>query len=746
MVPAVIHLSGFAGSQLVGLSTWAWTEGRATLRNAFWLNNFWGWSYPEYFPYAAAYNGLLLRVAEFAMPAIAFASLAIGVSVSSGVRAFLHDNGLRLAVAASSVALVVIFISTGTNPPGNVVFSHLLNLPYGWLLREPGRFLLLVALAYAVLSGALVRALINTQSVLQFARSRRVSLGLFSVGLVPALLAASICVGFPLYTGAVVPDSRPHLPPVHVAVPAYWTSMARYVDGLPVQGAVLVMPPDDFYQMPYTWGYYGTDNFVVDLFHRHVVIPNGQGYLPASSQLLDAVDLTAQSILHGDWREAEALVRALNAPLILVRRDIDTSIPTRSITSPRDLAAALDLAPNFVRQRQIGSLDLYALVGGTRDLVLGTNFATVNTPTPDLRLLSMLPTEQALVTSESQPGVSNVVQAPPVELWDASGGALVWSPKTPPGWNYRIVDLDSTKVIPLDRPGAVSAAPSPMRVEYQPDATNVVRVSLPAQTVISSGNFSNPQWGPVTDCSAFNPGQARTGAKVIADGAPGGGPALELSASAGTACTSSVSKAWKKGPVVVSLMTHVIQGASPRICLREITEDASGTVKNARCLQLPAIPDQAGWATYRASVTPDKQATKIVLYLYADGGGSANRTVVEYANLQVLEVPALPAIALLSVPAERQTPAVQLALVHSSFSTMWQPSVGGRHVLVDGMLNGWLVSPGVQKFSASYAPDAAFRATPWISLVGSLVALLLAVLPAAVRFGRRYLSLRSKRL
>ena len=70
--------------------------------------------------------------------------------------------------------------------------------------------------------------------------------------------------------------------------------MARFVDAAPLSGAVLVLPPDDFYQMPYRWGYYGTDSFIPDLMNRPVLVPSGQGYSPASVQLLRAVDLTTQ--------------------------------------------------------------------------------------------------------------------------------------------------------------------------------------------------------------------------------------------------------------------------------------------------------------------------------------------------------------------------------------------------------------------------------------------------------------------
>ena len=57
----------------------------------------------------------------------------------------------RLGIAASATALFLVLLSTGTRLPGVLVFASLYQLPLGWLLREPGRFLILAGLAYSVL-------------------------------------------------------------------------------------------------------------------------------------------------------------------------------------------------------------------------------------------------------------------------------------------------------------------------------------------------------------------------------------------------------------------------------------------------------------------------------------------------------------------------------------------------------------------------------------------------------------------
>jgi arabinofuranan 3-O-arabinosyltransferase len=743
-VPAFLHLSSGIPSAFTAVSAWTWTEGRATIRNALWLNTHWGWNFTEYFPYGGSYSVLPLSLLRFALPAIAFSSLCL-TQIADREHRFLRDRQLRLAVAASTVAVLVIVFSTGTNPPGDTIFMPLYNLPFGWLLREPGRFLMLVALAYAVLTAILVDALLYKLSMSDLLSERWPQLAASRFAIAPLSLGTAMLLGFPLYTGGFVPDTRPTLATwavsarqTHVQMPAYWTEMARFADGLPVQGAVLVMPPDDWYEMPYTW-YYGTDAFIVQLFKRRVLVPNTQTYTPASSGLIGAVDLTAQSILHKDWGQAETLVTVLNAPLVLVREDIQAPFPNHSIPLPHALAEALNASPNFVLVRKIGSLDLFALRSTLSETEVGTPFRTINTRTPDLRLLPLLPPNTALVSGESRAGVPKVLQAPQLEGWQAQGDTVVWRPPAPAGWTYRIGDLESRTVVPLDRAGTFVVGTSKARIDYSPDAvSNRVTVSVIGRTSISNGDFAKGIWGPLGDCHDVARAQAKPNltATIIGNAAPGGLPVLQLSANLDTACEAQKLD-WHGNPLLLSLMIHPLQGSAPRLCL---WEDGPG-----RCAPIQALPDRPGWSAYRAAVTPEAGTTAITLYLYADGGPSGSRTVNEYADVRVVEVPALPSLALLADPEPTAASPLQLAVIHSSFSSNWQGPVKSEHVLVDGMLNGWLVPTGSHGFTASYMPTTAIRVAEWISIAGWLLIILLLtwtwVGPVAGRqLGRRFLT------
>jgi len=211
--------------------------------------------------------------------------------------------------------------------------------------------------------------------------------------------------------------------------------------------------------------------------------------------------LTGQSILRRDWREAEALVAVLNAPLILVRRDIEAPYANHSILPPNDLAEALDAAPNFVVLRKNGPLELFALRDTLAESEVTSNFLMINTQTPDLRLLALLPPNTALVSGEARAGVASVVQAPPLELWQAQGNTMVWHPPAPSGSAYRIAELDSKTVVPLDRARTFIEPSSKARVVYALDAAqNTLTVSETGRTAISDGDFARGLWGPVGDC------------------------------------------------------------------------------------------------------------------------------------------------------------------------------------------------------------------------------------------------------
>jgi len=763
IVPAVLHLSIFVSGPLANVDSWSWTQTRATLRNGLWLNNTWGWSHLEYYPYAPAYEQFPASIARFVLPALAFTPLITGTIDRQDTATTQRVRFLRLIVAASAISLFVILLSTGTNPPGNTLFNALYSLPYGWILREPGRFLMLASLCYAVLAGAAVGRLIdarwvnevrwqarNAASWLRLAviatriarpglRARmsairlagpalRVFKPLVNAAMPATVLAVVLVLGFPMYTGAVVPDQRPLLPSAHVRMPAYWSEMASYVDSLSVDGGLLIMPPDDYYAMPYSWGYYGADSFVVDMFRRPVLVPNVQGgYVPTSQQLMDAVNLTAKSIVARNWHLAAALTSALNTPLILVRGDIQAPYPGRMILPPDEIAGALRESPAFDLVTSIGPLELFE---SRSPMTVGTNkFATVDASEPDLRLLAALPTGTALVSADAIDGVPAVLQVPPVDQWHSTGQTLNWESTARDDYRHKLADLTTGSELMLDKPKSSISDLAKARVQYEPSPLgDAIRVSLATRPALTNGDFTAGPWGPVANCNAVsaNANESKLEAQVLSHAGPDGLPAMQLSAARDSACQSRVLR-WHGGPLVIDMMVNRVQGNEPRICLWETGPQ--------ECAPLPNVSTSGSWSHYRTSVTPDVGTTSLILFLYADGNASGGvTTIIQYANVQAMEVPSLPAFALISEPRSSNPAPLDLFVAASSFSSAWDGNGpdASKHVLVDGMMNGWLVRPDFAPLVPTYTPARFFYGSLWISLLGAFAVLLYVLLVTVV--------------
>ncbi len=669
IVPAQLAVASVAAGNLSALSSWAFTESRSTLTNGLWLNTTWGWSFSEYYPYAADFGHFPLDLIPALIPLIAFSGLALR-RVSNN----LGQGIWRLRGFLAVGALGVIFLSTGTRPPGNLLFDPLYHLPYGWLLQEPVRFLIVAALGFALLGGLLVEQIQRVVTIRLVAVGRlfgkRGEWRLSSSALVAVAMVIVALVGsFPLWTGAVVPGPRQGFPSSHVKVPTYWNGTANYLNSSSSpSGSLLVLPPDDFYQMPYTW-YYGNDGFIMNLLSRHVVVPSGQGYDTASAELLNAVQLEAAALLDHDWSEAGRLLTAIGTPIVLVRGDIEAHFPGRSIVSPAAIAAGLAKDPEMKFIRRDGPLSLYELRASYRQS--STNFATVKTATPDLGELTLVPQRTVLVTSKPQVGHMALFQFPPVASWQLSPTSLSTQLAVPSGWTYSVKSIDSK-------------LPSGAKVLGHGKTTGdqeIVRIQLPvSHSLISDGDFSAGTWGSVENCDEALPVTPPEilRATTIAHAGPGGAPALELTATVDSACETR-NLSWNGGPILLRLWARSLTGSSPRLC---VWEEPIG-----RCAVLPALPTGPGWHRYTSIVHPDAGTKKITLFLYADSTRVGQSSIEQYAGIIARSLSSMPKVVLVGTPTMGFAPG-RIVTFGTGYSSQWIGPSGSIHVVVDGMRNG----------------------------------------------------------
>lgn len=714
-VPMLIQ-SGTVAGPLTHTSSWAWTEGRATLANGLWLNTTWGWSYPAYYPYAPYYSTFPLEVVKYFLPAMAFA--AVPISFARSGRTPLR----RLAVAAASVAALLIFVGTGTRPPGNVVFQPVYHLPYGWLLREPGRFLMGAALAYSVLLGISAERLasIVTHHHLHLRSPRhpwsalRGSAPAWTLGAVGMIVL--IAPAYPLAFGQLTSKGT------KVALPRYWDQMASYINHSPVQGSVLVLPSDDFYQMPYKWGYYGNDGFITQLLSRSVIDPAGQGYEATAAQLLTSVQVISADLAGGDWSGAQPILNALDTRMVLVRGDVLSSFPGRNIDSPVAINLGLRRDPRATLAHRDGPLSLYLITAPQSGPII-----TVNSARPDLNVLSFLPSGTRLISSHPEPGMPELVQPPPLTSWHLNGNSLSTRISIRPAKRYRVLAIPPWSAESPSHLQRKVTGSGPWRLEVHGLTSAILSARLGANQV-TDGSFQSGLWQPaVGNCNAVAGQSAPSlSAELIPGLAPGGRPAMRLHAATGSACEATPVR-HGRGTLLLSALIDDRKGAPANLCLWEQGLNRCATLTSP-------MPQGRGWKHYETEVTIDPGTRALTLFVYAAAPESRGySTTIYYADISIHQTPPYPVIVtrLTGVYPKRV-----LRVVPVGFGSYWT-GPGGDHVRVDGLLDGWLGTRTEIRGSLRYRYEMAFRGSQYASLAAAGASIVLGMWLWGTRVLRR---------
>jgi hypothetical protein len=526
--------------------------------------------------------------------------------------------------------------------------------------------------------------------------------------------AVMIIPGFPLLSGAIVRGPIDGFPSSHVSLPGYWAATARYLNTQASPGSLLVLPPDDFYQMPYRW-YYGNDGFISNLLTRHVVDPSGQGYSPASAELLKTTQQIASSLLAHDWLLANRLLDAVGTSEILLRGDIEANFPGRDIISPATLATALSHDPGVSLVYHDGPLRVFRLRQASGEFVTASHVVTVDSVAPDLRALALFAKPMTLVSGPPRAGYPTMLQAQPVSQWVLDRSTLSTVIHGRSGWQYRFAEL-----APITSRSVVALPPSrrapPPFVERRVASAHGVSVIVSLQlgrNLLRDGGFAHGLWRPVGNCD-YVPGTtslAHIRAVVEPHAGPRGAPALRLSANADAACESQT-LTWRRGPVLVSVWTRNVSGASPSMCLWEAPLD--------HCKAILPFSSGSGWIHYQKVVVPDSGTSSLSLILYADGNA-----VEEYGGIGMFVLPTQDVPVILGYPTTRPASGSELLASPESCAPGWRGQTGAIKVCVDGMRNGWLGTGPMALDSVRYLSAGVDTASRVASLAVAGVALLL---------------------
>jgi len=323
----------------VNVTAWAWTHARASFLNLFWLNGGWSWL-PEYVPYIDLYSNSILIVLTF----VPFLIAAMALLFKTNKTCF--NTYLMLII------LVFLFLAKGLHEP----LSQLNLLLYTYIpgmvmFREPvSKFTMAIMPFLALLIGYAVDCITNI-------KMSGVKLTKFIKPLTAIFIITTFIVAvYPLVINPIETKTQQLPFSSYVKIPDYWYEAINWLNSQPGDYKILITPPDDFYQMPYTWGYYGIE-FFIGLIQKPVLLPDfGYKINPETSVTLQYLYNT---IKYNKTAEFKTFLDVLNIKYILQRNDIQYNFTGRSIIPPNEMQTFLTLQPYIRLVKKFGQLDIY---------------------------------------------------------------------------------------------------------------------------------------------------------------------------------------------------------------------------------------------------------------------------------------------------------------------------------------------------------------------------------------------------
>lgn len=614
---------------------WSWSHARASLANVSTLNAHWGWTRPEYFPYAAAMDGSPWSLTRWLLP----------VGAAAGA-VFAPPGRRRAAALLAGLVVVLIFLGKGLHAPLAGVNAWLYaHVPGLWLLRDPmSKVGLILVLAYAVLIALGVDRVLGARG-----RARRAGLA------AGAILATGIVVAvWPLFTGAVLAGDRAPLPDVHVKVPDDWHAAAAAVNRSALRGKALVLPLNTYYQVTTRWGYHGVDQIPQQLLRRPVIQRLPGGYFGETVGFDALLTRLEETLAGGRQRAAAALLRSLGVSHVLVRRDVDRATQSTAYASADALRTGLASMSTVRRTASSSVADVFEVRGADGPVRAADRLVGISGPDSSSRAAAIsaadsgtavtgigaAPLDALLVRMSTgrstvafrlarsgrhriRRGGRSALYRMTVEQNAGRLGRVLLSDDTSVRLDGRALPRRRALRIPFtERPVALSSGGRLRRIASGSvialGAGPVVAYSVAAPRPLR--NFT-----PLGDCSRSDAQTPREAGLSMRRMGTGG---VRLRARVHAACTwLELDRAPLARGYELRLRHRGLGGAPPRVCVWEEGPD--------RCAQLPALREKArGWGDYRATFTPDARTKRLRLYLYADGG-ARRPTAVRYDDIAV---------------------------------------------------------------------------------------------------------------
>ena len=358
------YLTLFSGDGAVrqvyaGPSDLEWVSSRASPMNLLTMQGIWSWPRPEYYPWAGAFGVGILH-------------LSPAVPLGLALCALLLSSFRRTVLALAALTVAAVLIGKGPHAPfGDLNRAAYQHLPLFWLLRDPQVEMdVLIGLFLYTLAGVgLSEGLRRLDSLLLRVRRVAPPVRLMLPPAARAIGCALLCLsGYPILSGSFLPDHwLGGISSTFVQLPSYWNAAASYLNAASESGSVVVLPADDYYQMPYTWGYYGADQIAQSFIHRPVFyLTSFPTYLAGSAALQHFLDLLSAEVRDQSPVSIAPTLDGLGIRWLLVRGDLRSHFLGRPIESGDQVVRYLARQSGIEYVRSFGKLALYRTHRGTQ--------------------------------------------------------------------------------------------------------------------------------------------------------------------------------------------------------------------------------------------------------------------------------------------------------------------------------------------------------------------------------------------
>jgi hypothetical protein len=325
--------------------SWSWTHVRASFLNLFCLNGFWGWR-PEYYPFYYTYTSNWILTLMLFIPFI-LASTAL----------LFKDEHRKLNSYLALAVLLFIFLAKGLHEPLSPVNLFLYeSVPFMNMFREPAsKFTMMIIPFLALLIGY------ATQRIADKFKGKSVWGKMFVIVVITIFVVSS----FPIIMNPMETSTKDIPYSSYVQIPQYWYDAEAWMKTEAYGYRILIVPFDDHYHVPYSWGSFGSDEFLERFFETPVISPCYSFSYTMNPNATKLLDQLRDGIAYSRNAEVKAILGLLNVKYIIQRNDLDYAFlesNNRKMLSPDRMKRFLMNQTCIAYVKSFGELDVYEYV------------------------------------------------------------------------------------------------------------------------------------------------------------------------------------------------------------------------------------------------------------------------------------------------------------------------------------------------------------------------------------------------